>query len=127
MTLRFEAFTFDSRSGQLRRDNHTIPLPGAASEVLCALLDHRPDMVSKEKLFNGSGMAQRSLRRACRSPSQNCVRRWRTMRNTRGSYERFTGKATRSSPMRPKWRKPAGSPRAPAASSCSTGTVSASS
>ena len=65
MTLRFEAFTFDSRSGQLRRDNHTVPLPGAASEVLCALLDHRPDMVSKEKLlqrvWHGTAVTEASL------------------------------------------------------------------
>src|SRR5205823_1636972 len=65
VTLRFDVFTFDSRSGQLRRDNHTIPLPGNASEVLSALLERRPEMVSKEKLlqrvWHGTAVTEASL------------------------------------------------------------------
>jgi len=65
MTVQFGAFTFDSRSGQLRRNDQAIPLPGAASEVLVALLENRPDMVRKETLlervWRGTAVSEASL------------------------------------------------------------------
>jgi len=52
MRVRFADFTFDTLSGQLRRDDRAIPLPGTASDVLRVLLDQRPQMVTKEELLH---------------------------------------------------------------------------
>ena len=51
MRVRFADFTFDTLSGQLRRNDQAIPLPGTASEVLRVLLEERPEMVTKEELL----------------------------------------------------------------------------
>jgi len=51
MRVRFADFTFDTLSGQLRRNDQAIPLPGTASEVLRVLLEERPEVVTKEDLL----------------------------------------------------------------------------
>ncbi len=51
MTVQFAGYTFDGRTGQLRRDGEVIPLPGTAAEVLRVLIEERPRLVSKEELM----------------------------------------------------------------------------
>ncbi len=51
MRVRFAEFTFDSRSGQLRRGDQVVPLTGKASEVLRVLLEHPMEVVTKEDLL----------------------------------------------------------------------------
>jgi DNA-binding winged helix-turn-helix (wHTH) protein len=51
MQVQFGEFTFDTRSGCLRRRDELRQLPGPASEVLRVLLEHRPELVTKEELL----------------------------------------------------------------------------
>ena len=51
MQVQFGEFTFDTRSGCLRRHDEPRQLPGPASEVLRVLLEQRPDLVTKEELL----------------------------------------------------------------------------
>jgi DNA-binding winged helix-turn-helix (wHTH) protein len=51
MQVQFGEFTFDTRSGCLRRHKEVCPLSGPASEVLRVLLEHRPELVTKEELL----------------------------------------------------------------------------
>src|SRR5262245_30880887 len=51
MRVRFGEFTFDARSGLLCRQDVPVQLAGPASEVLRVLLEHRPNLVSKDDLM----------------------------------------------------------------------------
>src|SRR5262245_14451181 len=47
----FSTFTFDTVSGELRRDGRRIPLLGTASELLRVLIEERHRIVSKDELM----------------------------------------------------------------------------
>jgi DNA-binding winged helix-turn-helix (wHTH) protein len=51
MQVRFDEFSFDMRSGCLRRNGQPRQLTGPASEVLRVLLEQRPELVTKEELL----------------------------------------------------------------------------
>jgi DNA-binding winged helix-turn-helix (wHTH) protein len=51
MQVQFGEFTFDTRSGCLRRHDEPCQLPGPASEVLRVLLEQRPELVTKDELL----------------------------------------------------------------------------
>jgi len=51
MRTRFQQFTVDSATRQLLSDGKEIHLSTKAFELLCVLLARRPNVVSKEELF----------------------------------------------------------------------------
>src|SRR4029453_2649126 len=48
--VRFGTFELDSRSGELRRDGRRVPLQGQPAQVLCQLVSHPGELVSREEL-----------------------------------------------------------------------------
>jgi DNA-binding winged helix-turn-helix (wHTH) protein/TolB-like protein/tetratricopeptide (TPR) repeat protein len=48
--VRFGTFELDSRSGELRRDGRRVPLQGQPAQVLCQLVSHPGELVSRDDL-----------------------------------------------------------------------------
>ena len=48
--VRFGTFELDARSGELRRNGRRVPLQGQPAQVLCRLVSHPGELVSREEL-----------------------------------------------------------------------------